>query len=73
MTDETQSQAEKIVEIFRNSLDAEVRDKISAAKYEELALMIRELVSQVHRSAADLVDEVARQLRMKTDRPEIGL
>ena len=73
MTEETQELAEKVVATFKHNLSETAREQIRDADFNELALMIREAISEELSRATDMVEEVVRKLRSETDKPELGL
>ncbi len=73
MVDRHQQLAQKVVEAFRASLSEDARQQISQTALDELALMIREALSEELESAAASVEELARTLRANIDKPELGL
>ncbi len=68
-----QELADKIVNTFKATLDESARQRVSAAQFDELAIMIREALSEELETAVELVEEVARTLRTRVQKPEIGL
>ncbi len=73
MTEETEELAEKVVAIFKHNLSDAAREQIREADFNELALMIREAISEELSRATDMVEEVVRKLRSEADKPELGL
>lgn len=73
MVDRHQQLAHKVVEAFKALLSENARQQISETELNELALMIREALSEELESAAASVEELARTLRTNIDRPELGL
>jgi hypothetical protein len=73
MTEETEELAEKVVATFKHNLSEAAREQIREADFNELALMIREAISEELSRATDMVEEVVRKLRSETDKPEIGM
>ena len=73
MVDRHQQLAQKVVEAFRARLSEDARQQISQTALDELALMIREALSEELESAAASVEELARKLRANIDKPELGL
>lgn len=73
MVDRHQQLAHKVVEAFKALLSQNARQQISETELNELALMIREALSEELESAAASVEELARTLRTNIDRPELGL
>ena len=73
MTENQRPVVEKIIEAFRSQLSDSVREQIGSAKFADLAIMIDEAIAGEMASAADLVEEVARKLRVSARGPELGL
>ena len=73
MTENQRPVVEKIIEAFRSQLSDSVREQISSAKFADLAIMIDEAIDGEMGSAADLVEEVARKLRVSARGPDLGL
>ena len=73
MTENQRPVVEKIIQAFRSQLSDSVREQISSAKFADLAIMIDEAIAGEMASAADLVEEVARKLRVSARGPELGL
>jgi DNA-binding NarL/FixJ family response regulator len=65
--------SQKVVETFKASLDEYVMKMIPDSEFEELALMIQEAISDELHNAAELVENVAQQIRSESDLPELGL
>ena len=73
MADRHQELAQKVVNTFKQSLSDQVREQITDAQFNELALMIREAISEELKEAAELIDAIAKKLRSQTDDQELGL
>ena len=73
MTENQRPVVEKIIQAFRSQLSDSVREQISSAKFADLAIMIDEAIAGEMASAADLVEEVARKLRVSARGPDLGL
>lgn len=73
MTDQHQQVAHKAVEAFKAVLSESARQQISETELNELTIMIREALAEELESAAASIEELARTLRAKIDRPELGL
>lgn len=73
MADRHYELAEKVVETFKSSLSETAREQISDSQFGELALMIREAISEELETATDLIEEVARKLREGVEKPDLGL
>ena len=73
MTENQRPVVENIIQAFRSQLSDSVREQISSAKFADLAIMIDEAIAEEIASAADLVEEVARKLRVSARGPDLGL
>jgi hypothetical protein len=73
MSDHHEELAREAVERFRDSLNAAVREHISAAQFEDLQQMIQQLLSQERSHIADLMAAFARTLRSGVEKPDIEL
>ena len=73
MTENQRPVVEKIIESFRSQLSDSVREQISSTQFADLAIMIDEAIAGEMSSAADLVEEVARKLRVSARGPDLGL
>lgn len=73
MTKRNEDMARKIITAFKASLDANSRQKIGDEQYDMLEAMIREGMSKELNAAAEQVEELARNLRALTDKPELGM
>ncbi len=65
--------AEKVVKGFRDVLSEAAREGIGDAHFEDLSLMIQEVIAEAMNEAADRVAEVARTLRSDAGRRELEL
>lgn len=73
MSTESNILADKVVMAFKNILTEESKSQISEKEFDELNLIVHEALSQQLSKTADIIDEVSKQLRSMTDRPDIGL
>jgi len=65
--------AGEIIDTFKARLSKSVCEQIGSAQFADLAIMIDEAISAEIAYAADLVEDVARQLRESARGPELGL
>lgn len=65
--------ADKVVAAFKSVLSDDTLATISDKELHELNLIVREALSQQLTSAAEMVEENARQLKSMTDHQDIGL
>ena len=70
---ENKQLADKVVAAFKNILSDEAESHISDQEFHELSQVVREALSQQLSQAADMVDDVAKQLRNMTDHQDIDL
>jgi hypothetical protein len=68
-----QDKAAQIIEAFRNSLDVQLQQQISDAQLKDLEAMIVEAIGEELGIAAERVDQVVKQLRAESERPDLGL
>lgn len=73
MTDRYQERATKVVQTFKAGLSEAAYEQITDAQFEDLYLMIRSAISEELLSTAHLIEDLAKQIRMQADRPELGL
>ena len=73
MTNRHQEHAEKIVAAFKDALDGDVRQQISDAQYHLLSNTIRKALGEELGHAAERMEELVRQLRSETERPDLGI
>ena len=72
MKDRHRARAEKVVASFKDMLDEPALREISQADFNMLQLMVEEAISDELHNAAEMVEDVARQLRSISDIPESG-
>ena len=65
--------AREIVEAFKHGLDENLRRQISDEQFNVLELMIQEGIGKELNAATEQVEEVVRQLRASTVKPELGM
>jgi len=73
MTDHNREVAEKIVAAFKAELSDTTQKQIADARFEALTRAIREALSEERADAAELVENVVKQLRAEVEKPELGL
>jgi len=73
MTNRHQEHAEKIVAAFKDALDEGVRQQITDAQYHLLSNTIRQALGEELGVALERMEEIVRQLRTETERPELGI
>jgi len=65
--------AKKVVEVFKNNISAEARAHISEAEFHELAQIVREALSLEMTEAVEMVAELEKRMKARTDQPDLGL
>lgn len=73
MTERHRERAEKVVESFRELLDKQALEAIPANDFEQLAIFVREALSDELHDAAEQVEELARQMRSGTSLSDLGI
>lgn len=73
MSDRYRERAGKVVAAFQAAIDAEVRERITKAEYEELTLWIQEAMAEAVGDAAEEMDAVLRRLRAEAEKPGLGM
>ena len=73
MTDQHQQHAEKIVAAFRDLLDENARQLITASQFNSLTLMIKEGLGEELAVAIERMEELIRQMRTETEKPDLGI
>lgn len=73
MTENQRPVVGKIIDAFKSRLDESVREQISSAQYDDLAIMIDGAIAEELGAAAALVEDVARKLRESAPGPELEL
>lgn len=73
MSERHRERAEKVVESFRRLLDRKVREAIPPSEFEQLALFVREALSDELHDAAEQVEQLAKQMRSGTGLGDIGV
>ena len=65
--------ADKMVEEFKDIIGASVCSQISDAHFQDITLLVRDLISDELLAAAELIEKVAKQLRGESDIHEMEL
>jgi len=73
MTNQHQEHAQKVVAAFRDSLDESVRQQIKDSQFNTLTLMIKEALGEELGVAIERMEEVIRQMRTETEKPDLGI
>ncbi|ADE13550.1 hypothetical protein Nhal_0355 [Nitrosococcus halophilus Nc 4] len=73
MTNRHQEIAEKAVEAFKELLSEQARQQISDRQFDELALIIREALSEELENAVEIAEDMVKRLRAQVERPELEL
>ena len=73
MANQHQDLADQVVHAFQAKLDPATREAISKAQFEDLGLMVREALAQAVGTAVERMEQVIRELRATSGKPEIEL
>jgi hypothetical protein len=73
MSNRHQEIAETLVEAFKETLSAEVRDRVTEAKFDRLKEMIAETLSRELEEVVDRISVVIKELRSEIGKPDLGL
>lgn len=73
MSIDHQTLAQQVVKAFTDNLDPPLREQITKAEREDLELLVREALAEAVNDAVERMEEVVRQLRSETAKPEIEL
>lgn len=65
--------AQMIVTAFKDGLDEDLLQQIGDAQFNVLELMINEGIGQELGAATEQIQEVVRQLRASSNKPELGM
>ena len=73
MTNRHHQRAEKVVAEFKEIIGESICSDISDANFEDLALLIRDAISDELLSAVELIENVVKKIRSDTDLLELGM
>ncbi|QBQ54142.1 hypothetical protein [Nitrosococcus wardiae] len=73
MANRHQEVAEKVVEAFKELLSEQAREQISDRQFDELALIVREALSEELENAVEIAEDMVKRLRAQVERPELEL
>ena len=73
MNDHNEQLAKKVVEVFKNNISAEARVHISETEFNELAQIVREALSLEMAEAVEMVAELEKRMKARTDNPDLDL
>lgn len=73
MTNQHHERAARVVTAFMDTLDDSVRKQITGSQVNTLTLMIKKALGEELSLAVERVEELLRQLRTETDKPELGI
>ena len=65
--------AQKVVEVFKKNISAEARAHISEVEFNELAQIVREALSLEMTEAVEMVAELEKRMKARTDNPDLSL
>lgn len=73
MNDHNEQLAKKVVEVFKNNISAEARGHISETEFNELTQIVREALSLEMAEAVEMVAELEKRMKARTDNPDLDL
>ena len=73
MTNRHHQRADKVVAEFKEIIGESVCNQIPDAHFQDLTLLVRDLISDELLAAAELIEKVAHHLRSETDIHELEL
>lgn len=73
MTNRHHQRADKVVAEFKEILGKDKCGQISDTDFEDLTLLIRDVITDELLAAAELIEKVAQKIRGESDLLEIGL
>ena len=73
MSDRQEQIAQKVVELFKSTLNKQALELISDAEFKALSLMIKQAMGAELVHAADMMDRLGKQLRSESGREEMEL
>ena len=73
MTDGIEDRANKLVQVFKESLSTEVQDGLTPADYERLKAILKNAISEAREETARQVEELARKIRSEREHPDLDL
>lgn len=73
MTIQNEQLAQKVIEIFKQNISEDARAHISETEFQTLANIVREALSLELTEAAEMVDNLEKQLREKAGHLDLDL
>ena len=73
MTNRHHQRADKVVAEFKNIIGESICNQIPSAHFQDLTLLVRDLITDDLLAAAELINKVAQQLRSESDLHEMEL
>jgi len=73
MTNRHHQRADKLVAEFKEIIGESVCSEISDAHFEDLALLVRDAITDELLAAIELIENVVKKIRSDTDLHELGL
>ena len=73
MNSHNEQLAQKVVEVFKKNISAEARTHISEVEFNELAQIVREALSLEMTEAVEMVAELEKRMKARTDNPDLSL
>ena len=72
MTNKHHQRADKVVAEFKEIIGESICAQISDANFQDLALLIRDAITDELLAAAELIEKVAMKIRRDTDLHQLG-
>jgi hypothetical protein len=73
MANRHHKRADEVVAEFKQIIGESACAQISDAHFQDLTLLVRDVITDELLAAADLIEKVAQQIRSETDLHELGL
>lgn len=73
MTIQNEQLAQKVIDIFKQNISEDARAHISETEFQTLAQIVREALSVEMTEAAEMVDNLEKQLREKAGHLDLDL
>lgn len=73
MTNNAAKIASKAVSAFKERINETSKSTISDSEWQQLTQIVQEALSEQQAHTIEQLEQLVRQLRSQTDRPEIGL
>ena len=73
MTDGIEERADKLVQVFKESLTTDAQASLTSADYERLKAILKNAISETREETAKQVEELARRMRSEIEHPDLDL